>query len=165
MSDEQIIDYLSEDKSIYKIFKIIADLNNYDIKSFDSKKNIFKTIKKVFGLHNIDQTYTDDRIKKFSGKNFQMIGFSVFDREDVDKLFYLINYINKLNKKIINQYKICITALVFSWDSSSEIVFALNDKNDKKDDYECTIDLRDKVINHLKKKVRIDEKIYGLDLF
>uniref|UniRef100_A0A6C0AFV1 Uncharacterized protein n=1 Tax=viral metagenome TaxID=1070528 RepID=A0A6C0AFV1_9ZZZZ len=165
MTDKQIIDYFLEDESIYKIFKIIADLKNSDIKLFDSKKNIFKTIKKVFELHNIDQKYTDDLIKKFSGKNFQMIGFSVFDREDVDKLFYLINYINKLNKTIIDKYKICITAVVFSWDSSSEIVFALNDITGKKDDYECTIDLRDKVINHLKKKVGIDQKIYGLDLF
>uniref|UniRef100_A0A6C0AFY3 Uncharacterized protein n=1 Tax=viral metagenome TaxID=1070528 RepID=A0A6C0AFY3_9ZZZZ len=165
MLDRQIISYISQDEELYQIFQIIADFNNTDIKSFSSKGKILKTIKNIFKSHGIKQKNTDYRIKKISYDGFEMIGFSVFDREDVHKLFLLIDCIHKLSDQIMDKYKICLTALAFVWDSPSCIVFAVEDITDEQDNYEYEIDLRDKVENYLKKEVDNDEKVYGLDLF
>lgn len=163
MSDSDIINCIKHEPDLYKIFQIIADIGSVDFKNFSTKTKTLNTIIRIFASRGITQRYTDDRIRNISHNGFDMIGFSVSDRENTCLLYSIIHYIDKLNERVMEKYGVCIIAAAFAWDSSSNIVFAVEDIDRTEDNMDQSYEITDKVRSYLEDLIGPVWKVYTLN--
>lgn len=165
MSERNIVDYIKRDEDLYEVFQIIADIENTDNDNFSSKAEALETIKRIFRTYGMDNNGSDSSVGNISYNGFDMIGYHFLYRERVCFLYILIDCIQKLSHRIMNEHGICIVATSFAFDSRACIVFAVEEVDRDEDIYEQEYELMDKVKEYVENVVEPGWRIYSISEF
>lgn len=114
---------------------------------------ILENIKTILAENNISQEHTDDRMKKFSYKSIEVIGFSINQDSGFEyKTIPLCRFLSEF----LEDTSIVITGCAFGLDSSSYLLIGCKELKKDEEYYEEILNMQNNLescINKICKKV------------
>ena len=112
-------------------------------------------MKKILKENNINQKYSDERIKNITYDDFHILGFRHCSSETYHINLILCKFLSDFGRKLYNKYGVSIVSCTFNWDSGCYLVIGSRQETDEEeyqdgDCYEDIFTLEEYILKNIK---------------